>query len=178
MRNAEVVQANIPIESSTGTRRMITLGARLESQERENGAEPIRIYNCTLIDLRNLENSLNPSGSTQRDFVAIAEATSGTFTDWIEENNVYYAPDMLTPQTTDNPVDTASQWLPSYKGRMAEGEGALQTQYANPAAAAIVPVLQTGSAAIGDATTGLTAPDDFFGNLRGTNPSRGALEPG
>lgn len=40
-----------------------------------------------------------------------------------------------------------------------------------------LPAPQTGSAAIGDATGDLIAYRDFYGDVRGASPSRGALEP-
>ena len=66
---------------------------------------------------------------------------------------------------------TARLWL-DRSSLMPEMDGT----YANPETIPL-PRPQTGSAAIGAATTGRVSPKDFFLTDRGATPSKGALEP-
>ncbi|MFK7988152.1 MAG: PKD domain-containing protein [Sandaracinaceae bacterium] len=170
VRNGILVQPDTPPESTTGLR--VVLGLDHENPQPGNDEVPREVYSCTIVDLRGTENATAPNGPL-RDFVAY----SGTEAAHRFENNVLYAPRAVTPETSDMPLDLTSRWSPIYPGRSVEGEP-FDPRFATPAESTALFQPVQGSAAIGDASDGRTALDDFFGNLRGDHPSRGALEPG
>lgn len=170
VRNGILVQPDAPPESSTGLR--VLLGLAHDDPQPGNDEVPREVYSCTLVDLRGMDNATSPRG-VLRDFVAFG----GTEALHRFENNVLYAPRAVTPENSDMPLDLTSQWAPVYPGRSVEGEP-FDPAFATPAESTALFQPMSGSAAIGDATTGRSALDDFFGNLRGDTPSRGALEPG
>ncbi|MEO0700831.1 MAG: hypothetical protein AAFY80_01705 [Pseudomonadota bacterium] len=166
-----VVPNNIP-GASTGTRRFV----RDDSAESilGNASRRVEVYSYTFVDLRSDANARNrPGSTTNRDYDAGALTS---YTDTYMGNGIDYAPNMTSGGTAaDAPLDTTARWSPRYDGERWETEP-LDTSraYGLEVTADYAPL--PGSGAIGDAS-GKVAIDDFYGVLRGTNPSRGAIEP-
>lgn len=166
-----VVPNNVP-GASTGTRRFVkddTYESILGNADRR-----VEVYNYTFVDLRSDANARNrPGTTTNRDYDA-GELDSYTHT--YMGNGIDHAPNMTSGGTVaDAPLDSVANWSPRYDGERWETEPLDTTRaYGLEVTADYAPL--AGSNAIGDAT-GKVAIDDFYGVLRGTNPSRGAIEP-
>jgi len=170
LRNGIIVQADVPVESSTGLRDMIGIGS--DEEQAGNADSPMEVYSCTIVDLRSPDNATNGSGTAERDFSPTQQRQNG---EYYFANNLLYAPTARTPETSALPLDLSSRWVPQYPGRLYETDP-FQPEFANPADTASLFVPQRGSSAIG-ASTGKAAIDDFFGALRPDVPSLGATEP-
>jgi hypothetical protein len=172
VRNGVLVQPNYPAESNT-MREFFYLTAA-----GTNIFEPSAVYNCTVVDQRIPENAWAPGGRVRPFRMARLEDPAGTVA---FGNHVAHAPAMIDGTSADMPLDATPRWRPLYQGRrlLSERGGALQTEYANPPEAGALFAPLAGSPAIGDAdpNEAPVALDDFFGRLRGSDPSRGALEP-
>ncbi len=59
----------------------------------------LAVYNCTAINLQTLSNDTGDM---------VFSTGLGNFTDVEYENNIFYAPDQTTPDTSDAPIDTAT----------------------------------------------------------------------
>jgi len=98
----------------------------------------------------------------------------------VENNNVVYQPN--AGDTSDGPLDTTSLFIPTelgYKHNVSYGapqNGLLQTAYATPSSSVWNPAPSVGSVALGDATAGIIAYDDFYGNIRPATKDRGAIQ--
>ncbi len=123
-----------------------------------NANAPIRIRNCTIVNLRDAGND---AGFTQ-EFSRI----SG-FNNVEQIDNILHAPNMDTAVTPDAPIDLATvipNFTPRFKGLKYTGESVLRTQFANPSTVPL-PQPQSGSSAFQSSTDGLTY-DDILLNIR------------
>ena len=168
VRNCVVVRPDVPALVN-GFQAMIYLDT--DGLDAVNTASPVDIYNNTFIDLRSAANDTN-------DPFRIVTNVNGYFSNITEENNISHAPNLPGAIIGDVPLSTAPVFSPRYKGFRWSGAPVLDTAYATPAGAVADYRPLAGSAAIGDATTGQTAYDDFFGAVRATPRSRGAIEGG
>ncbi len=169
VRNGVLVQPDVFPESSTGLRSMI--GLTPTDPLRSYAEQPIEVYSCAIVDLRGTSNAVNQSG-TPRDFSPTEQRPEG---EYYFANNLLYAPDAITPETSALPLDLTPRWDPRYPGRNVVGEP-FDDQYANPPSTASLFAATRRSSAAG-AASGKVAIDDFFGNLRPDAPSLGATEP-
>ncbi|MEL6643263.1 MAG: hypothetical protein AAFQ79_04950 [Pseudomonadota bacterium] len=171
-RNLVAVVPNSMPGSSTGTRRFVfddTGESILGNADRR-----VEVYSYTFVDLRSDALARNRTGTaTNRDYDAGA---LDSYTNTYMGNGIDHAPNMSSGGTVaDAPLDSAGNWSPRYDGERWETEP-LDTSraYGLEVTADFAPL--PGSDAIGDAS-GKVAIDDFYGVLRGTSPSRGAIEP-
>ncbi|MEM7630395.1 MAG: PKD domain-containing protein [Pseudomonadota bacterium] len=166
-----VVPNNIP-GSSTGTRRFVaddTSESILWNADRR-----VEVYSYTFVDLRSDANARNrPGTTTNRNYdPGVLDAYSSRYMG----NGIDHAPNMTSGGVTaDAPLNSTGTWSPRYDGERWENQP-LDTSraYGVEVTADFAPL--PGSDAIGDAS-GKVAIDDFYGVLRGGNPSRGAIEP-
>jgi len=137
-----------------------------------NADEPVAVYNCSLVSL---VASANDPGQPW----AMYDGASGGFASVTLDNNLVHAPFIDAPVTPDAPVDlaTALQGVAARYAGVAYDTGPLDGTYSTAGATIPVPRPQSGSASFATATSGRVAYDDFFGNVRGATPSRGAIEP-
>lgn len=134
-----------------------------------NANGPIRIYNCTILNLR---NTANDNGYTQ-EFDRITGFNNVTV-----ENNILHAPNMDNQIVGTGAPNTSTTtpiagWTSRFLGLKYPGSGAMDTSYANPS---LVPLPQTGSGALTTPGLGLKAHDDFLMVTRGDPETLGALE--
>ena len=179
IRNSLFIQPNVKRVAGE-FRRVLTQKANPNNDIALNPAEPVAVYGCTLV---NLANAANGGRDTEFDGPAGAGwpgfgPLSSYFTDLTIENNVRHIPNIGSPVTADAPLDTTE--LFDARNVSYQWADALtpDTSFATPDGSVADFRPQVGSAAIGDATTGLVPYDDFYGTVRGPNPSRGAVEPG
>lgn len=139
------------------------------SQLNGNASEQVNVYSNTLVNnLTENDNFLN--NQTSVDMVS----NQAGFTNVAIANNLNYQPNFAN--TADGNLSTGSLWEPRYKGYKASAASAFDTTYATPTNAAHEAKPQTGSAALGDATSGLVAYRDIIGNVRPANADRGAWQ--
>ncbi|MEO0929354.1 MAG: PKD domain-containing protein [Pseudomonadota bacterium] len=134
-----------------------------------NADGPIRIYNCTILNLRNTAND----GGYVQEFSRISGFNNVTV-----ENNILHAPSMDTAVTPDAPIalnTPIAGFTPRFKGLKYTGETVMRTQFANPSTVP-QPIPQTGSRALEGTGLGLTAYDDFLTVPRGDPETLGALK--
>lgn len=99
---------------------------------------------------------------------------SGGYSTVSTENNVVHQPNASPAQTGDAPlVTTPALWTPREKGYKSTTVP-LMTDTATPAGAPATYAPDTGSAAIGDADSGLVPTLYYSGEARGEAPNRGA----
>ncbi|MEO0720850.1 MAG: hypothetical protein AAFY43_01740 [Pseudomonadota bacterium] len=144
---------------------------------------PVQIYNCTFVSLKTAA-SLN--GATAR-FDEDIDGSNFT-NDYTQENNALYQVsgtseaidvDLSTPMPTVGGV-----WTSRYLGTRWSNVGApsvsaqltLDTSVATPAGVVTTFEPNSSSPLVNDATSGLTAYDDFYGRVRVGPRDRGAVE--
>ncbi len=164
IRNNVLVIPDVPTFSSWAPSVGIELPADL--LDADNTAAPQRIYSNTII---------NHSTSA-----VTAVVTSG-FTDVVSQNNLFYQPNASPVTTADGPLDTTQAFTSRQLGykhnsKFNDGQDTLDTDYATPSSQIWTGAPLTGSDALGDATTGLVAFDDFYGNERPATKDRGAIQ--
>ena len=159
---------------------MLAAGCHEGKCSPENRVRPVAVYNVTFADLRRPEYARNSLLSGQasplRDFVDATDFDI-PFENLYLGNNAYYVP-RIDVEPGGPPKDTGFDLAPGFASPHIgqNWEGVFDPIYATPpeSTASFRPL--PGSTVIGDAT-GLAAIDDFYGRLRGPDPSRGALEP-
>lgn len=137
-----------------------------------NAAEPIAVYNCSLVSL---VNGANDPGQPW----AMYDGASGGFATVTLDNNLVHAPFIDAPVTPAMPLDLSASLsgvAARYAG-VAYDSGPLDSSYSTAGATIPVPRPEPTSSAYRTATSGRVAYDDFFGTVRGPDPSRGAVEP-
>lgn len=167
-RNVIAVVPDTAPGTSTGLRNMAWVGDPGGNAD-GNLDRRLEIYNCTFADLRSDGNARSRTGSQDRDY---SQVGGGGFSDTFVGNNVDYAPNMATggaqPAET---LATAAKWAVTYGGERWEGAGPdLSRRYGSEVTADFRP-----GAAI--PASGKTAIDDFYGVLRGSGASSGAVQP-
>ncbi len=168
IRNCALVRPDVPALVN-GFKAMVHLAP--DGLDAVNNASPIDIYNNTFVDLR------GPANDTNNPFQMLVNA-GGHFTSITTDNNISHAPNLPAPVTGDAPLDTAPALVPRYKGFRWSGNPVLDTAYATPPSSAAQYRPLAGSAAIGGAVSGQIAHVDFFGAVRATPSSRGAIDAG
>lgn len=174
IRNVVFLLDDVPPEGKSGLRTMVGFDA-VRGFSRH---EPTALYSCTIVDLRSAGNARSREGRP-RTFVPVSLRKGARHWPTVA-NLVTLAPNGIPDGTVaDMPLDLTPRWAPLYLGRRVTDEngGRTQTEYANTEAVGILPAPLPGSPAIGDATEGPVALDDFFGTPRPDRPSRGAFEP-
>jgi hypothetical protein len=129
---------------------------------------PVEVYNCTFVKLNNAK-------SVSDDLLDVKQFGGKS----AEFNNIYMGNNVIMAAgwgaDADQPLSRIPAFTPLPVGKR-EGEKPLDAAFAVPAAAVALYRPEKGSKAIGT-TKGKVAIDDFFGRLRGSSPSRGAVEP-
>lgn len=124
-----------------------------------NIASPVRVYCNTVVNLTD---------------ETLSEYSVSGFTDVTVENNVIHQPDASPSQVADAPLVTSpAMWTPREKGYKSTTV-TLMTDTATPAGAPASYAPDTGSAAIGDADSGLVPTLNYPGDARDGTPNRGA----
>lgn len=167
-RNAIVVVPNTAPGTSTGLRNMAWIGDPGTNAD-GNLDRRLEIYSCTFADLRSDSNARSRTGSQDRDY---SQVGGGGFIDTFVGNNVDYTPNMATGGAAPSAsLSTASQWPVAYGGERWEGAGPdLSRAYGSEVSADFRPASAIPA-------SGKTAIDDFYGVLRGSGQSKGAVEP-
>ncbi|CUH40848.1 hypothetical protein JSE7799_03588 [Jannaschia seosinensis] len=167
MRNVIAVQGNSKNDGGHHVKRAFSVDL-----DERNKYDHVEFYNCSIGDLRTDQYIWD-------DTLTILETFREYPVDPVVENNIVYAPIHTTPITADAPLDMTLHWIPLYEGRrrLDENGGLPQPEYASDPNATTFMIPQPDSPAYQGATTGKVAYDDFFGVVRGANPSRGAVEP-
>ena len=141
------------------------------------GTDPVQVYNYTVFVWLGADKKHDWQGET--DFISGLPFINETI-----ENGVYHTVDPALPNGNNAGVfDTTVRHTPNYSSFQYVDSPTPNTAYATPPGTIIYPYPAPGNAAIGAATTGLTAWDDFMcrprpgkpGGPAGT-PSKGALE--
>lgn len=142
---------------------------------------PIRVSQNTLVNLRTDNGAYEANGNQ---VVAVYLAN---FNDMTDENNVFHQPNTDIATTTYAPLaDAVNTYFTARETGYKDSSTALQTGLASSTTAGQTDLYapETGSSAIGAASTGLTTWRDFRGVVRptiATNRSRsqsaGAIEP-
>lgn len=168
VRNYIGVLPNSKPATSTGTRAMFGDDG-LDNDTIVSGAQTRRseCYSCAFIDLRSDANATNRAGTaSERNF------NIGGYNDQTNVyfgNNIGHAPNMVTGgQTAYAPLNANPNWTPlGGGGELWEGAPAdSDFAYGNEVTALFEP--ESGSFAIGAASSGKTSLLDFYGNDRAT----------
>lgn len=176
LRNVLGIRFNAPIYSSASWDGCVDVITRGGNPTAENLTEPMIIHNCTFYSAMSQAN--DNGGGWQ-----LYSETDYSFQDVRLANNITHAPSIGSPVTSSSPLDISSvlsEITTLYVGVKIDGQngGAMQTQFGTDGLNPPLVVPQSGSPAYQTATgSGLVAYDDFFGRVRGANPSRGAIEP-
>lgn len=168
-RNVIVVLPNTPRIGGGRITRWIWRGETKPIDQPSIGELGLRLYNSTLVDLR---DAANFDGS-----MALYDPDNlGAFGFVRVENNIIYVPNREAPiDTHDAPLDLSVMWHVTNDG-MRYREDPFSTIFATaPDAAAYYRPLPA-SPAFADAAGETVAVDDFFGRLRGETTSRGAID--
>ncbi len=121
---------------------------------------PMKVYGNTIVNLTS-------------DTLGIV-ANNGGYSNVTTQNNVVHQPNASPAQTADAPlVTTPALWTPRELGYMDRATPRI-TASATPSGTPATYSLDTGSDAIGDATTGLIPPFNIVGDERADPPNRGA----
>lgn len=170
IRNNILVQPAKGQQSLPGAGFVNFIGFKIEGTDPENLATPINVYNNTFV---NLQDDSDNSNTTDM----IDGSTS--FTDVRDNNNIEYVPNRTSTnqRNADIPL-TANDLLPTarYLGLIYVGAPTLNTAYATPNGGALDYAPDTGSAALNDTTGVEVAHRDFYGDVRGANSDRGAVQ--
>ena len=120
---------------------------------------PIRAYNCTML----VERQQSENNNRVPDFLYLDNNGnfSDPFTNILGDHNLIHQPNLTSPETTFAPVTTASLFTARTTGHRPTSTGTLDTAYATPAGSIKDTKPDTGSAALGGATSGLVAYDDI-----------------
>ena len=173
VRNVITVIANQPALAGRLSRFVRRTDA--DRADPSNADQPVRIFNCTFVDLRDAQNN-----SAKRPGFVVADTESFAAPPvpipFRFENNLVYIPNRPDGDRSAEPLDLGVLWKVTYDGRRF-GENPFDALYAisEDTAARYAPL--PGSPAYEGANDDLVAVDDFFGHLRGPSPSRGAIEP-
>ena len=136
----------------------------------ENLAAPIKVYNNTLINLMDEQNTVGTATA-----IPLLDGAVGSFSGLEEANNILHQPNLPSPDAPDAPLHVTPLWDARYLGYVdpdTPRDAATRTPIDTPA---LYQPAAT-SDALGDALNEPVAFDDFFGNPRPQYPSRGALE--
>lgn len=121
---------------------------------------PMKVYGNTIVNLTS-------------DTLGVV-ANNGGYSNVTTQNNVIHQPAASPAQTADAPlVTTPALWTPREMGYMDRATPRI-TASATPSGTPAAYSLDTGSDAIGDATTGLIPPFNIIGDDRADPPNRGA----
>ena len=121
---------------------------------------PMKVYGNTIVNLTS-------------DTLGVV-ANNGGYSNVTTQNNVIHQPAASPAQTADAPlVTTPALWTPREMGYMDRATPRI-TASATPSGTPAAYSLDTGSDAIGDATTGLIPPFNIIGDERADPPNRGA----
>ena len=178
IRNALFIQPNVKRVSGQ-FQRVLTQKANPNNDVAGNTDEPVAVYSCTHVNLATAANGGQdtefdgPAGAGWPNFGPL----SSYFSDLTIENNVRHIPNIASPVTSDAPLNTTELFDARNVSYQWVDAPTPDTSFATPDGSIADYRPQVGSAAIGDATTGLVAYDDFYGEARGSTPSRGATEP-
>lgn len=149
--------------------------------------QPIRVYNCTFVADRLLDDNRSNPGSSTGQFRKVYQDVRGIAANTvIEQNNIWQgewdgqtgAPSPDAPLSTDVLFTPLEKGFLGAKSVFVDLAPALATQLETPAGAVKASRPLSGSAAIGAATTGLVAYDDMLGAVRAGSADRGALTAG
>jgi hypothetical protein len=143
---------------------------------------PVEIFNLTAVNLKNATSLDGAAANFDNDINGTKLATSYT-----QENNAVYQVSGSPTEAIDVDLSTAMPtvggvWTSRYLGMRWRANGAnvsakltMDTSNASPAGFVTTAVPGASSPLVNDATTGLTAYDDFYGTVR-SSPDRGAVE--
>jgi len=138
-----------------------------------NRTEPIKTYNCSLVNLMDDTSDVNVLASPW--FAVIPGKFA--FDSPTQDNNIQHQPNSTSaPDTGDAPLVATELWTARNKGLRYEGATTLDISYQPGVGSVAIYGADTGSAAKNGATTGVRAIDDIHGTLRGASSSRGALD--
>ena len=171
LRNAIAVMPNVPNYGGGSLDSFIITAPVAGGQG--NADEPVAVYNCTFVNLLEPENDRNAPLPLEHPNFALTDY----FATYTIENNVFHAPNASPPATTDAPLDATPILSPRSLSHQWAEAPIPDLSYATPSGSVATFRPLPGSAAIGDGGIGISAIDDFFGALRGAEPSRGATEP-
>jgi hypothetical protein len=135
---------------------------------------PVEIYHGTHISLRSTSNLEGAAADFD-------EEIDGTLlaNDYTQENCAIYQvsgpSEAIDVDLTTRMVTAGGVWTSRYPGTRWAAQPTLNTALANPADLVKTYIPGSSSPLVGDATTGLTAYDDFYGTVR-SSPDRGAVE--
>lgn len=118
IRNTIFVLDGVPSQSTREATSFLRLGAPLRgdgSFTNDSKFNPVRVYNLTLVDLRNLDQLVGNNGVQQA--FALLKDLPDPFADLIVANCVSYVPNAPTPIIDDAPLDTAPGAKPRFIGR-------------------------------------------------------------
>jgi hypothetical protein len=141
---------------------------------------PVRLYNNTYITLVDDTNKLWSTPGLA--------GNTGLLADFSAANYALYQPN--ASGATSEAIDVAETpmvtvggtWTSRFKGSRwnttldGDTQTTLDTATATPAGSVWACIPNAGSPLLGDVSGGLIAYDDFYGNLRGANPDRGAVQ--
>ena len=148
-----------------------------------NADHPVEVYCNTFVDLRSPENDSSKGEGGLLPVDRESFELPPVPIPFAFDNNLLYVPNRgvgtwNAPEgyVPPEPLDRTVLWQVTFDG-MRYGESPFDPLYATPPGTAATYAPLPGSPAVGAATEGLVAVDDFFGRVRGPKPSRGAVEP-
>jgi hypothetical protein len=176
VKNCMVFVPNVPVRNEFW--RGVFEGSYLNTTRADN---PVRIFNMTVVNLKDATNLNGQPANFDSDINGTKIATSYT-----QENNAIYQVGGSPNEAIDVDLSTAMPtvggvWTSRWDGeRWKAGTGyaaKLTMDTTNVPAAGYVTTAIPGASSplVNDATTGLTAYDDFYGTVR-SSPDRGAVE--
>jgi hypothetical protein len=176
VKNCMVFVPNVAVRNEFW--RGVFEGSYLNTTRADN---PVRIFNMTVVNLKDATNLNGQPPNFDSDINGTKIATSYT-----QENNAIYQVGGSPNEAIDVDLSTAMStvggvWTSRWDGeRWKAGSGyaaKLTMDTTNVPAAGYVTTAVPGASSplVNDATTGLTAYDDFYGTVR-SSPDRGAVE--
>lgn len=180
IRNVVTVLADQP--RLNGSYGVLVMRRDIEAGEPSNSEYPVRIYNSTFVDARSAQNDTSKAegGLVPVHYESFAEEPAIPV---VFENNLIYVPNRgletwNAPEgyVPPEPLDLRVLWEVTFDGKRF-AESPFDPLYATPPGTAALYAPLPGSSAYESAEGEVVAIDDFFGRIRGSRPSRGAVEP-
>jgi hypothetical protein len=178
-RNIIVIRPDVPRRDGNGVRSIVGQHPNFSTtatptEEQENKDAGLAIYSSTFFNLRNDAYFAN---------VGIFDDGSNgksNYTGQVADNCIFHQPALGSPEVPANPMTLLDpgfdpRYLGTYWLQGLNTETPQNATYATPLDTFRIPRPDSGSNAIGTATTGLVAPLDFFGNPRLNQKDKGAV---